>query len=79
MSSLLAGNPLCKLGRAGSRSSTSNNRKTAPPSSHESRYARMALKEEGSSIKMRGTKEVTGLVETGNIISPNDSIYDPLS
>ena len=38
----------------------------------------MALKEEESSITVRGTKTVIGPTETGNIISPNEWVCDPL-
>ena len=39
---------------------------------------KIALKDEGSSITVSGTRAVTGLVETGSTISPNELVCDPL-
>ena len=38
----------------------------------------MVLKDEGSSITVSGTKEVTGPTETGSTISPNELVCDLL-
>ena len=38
----------------------------------------MALKDEGSSITVSGTKAVTGPAKTNNTISPSELVCDPL-
>ena len=40
---------------------------------------KMALKVEGSSIIVSGTRAVIGLAETDNTISPKELVYDPLN
>ena len=40
---------------------------------------KMALKDKGSSITVKGTRAMIGPVETNNTISPSELVYDPLN